>query len=182
MPIYGLSTEGGDSVESFVDQDQYLWAVIDAIPSLVFIVDSDLKIVDANSAARLLFGGDSKLIGRRLCGDLMRCMNEVSSGRPCGTTEQCDECVIKTAITTSCLTKTFHRQKYTMMHEVDGVDRETDYLVTASPIDCSEGALFLLVMEDVSELTALRQLTTLCSSCSRIRNEEGEWMCPSRSE
>lgn len=161
-------------MESFVDQNQYLWAVIDAIPSLIFVVDPDLEIVDANSAARLLFGKRSDLAGRRLCGDVMRCYHEVRSGRSCGTTKDCGQCIIRTAITTSSNTKAFYRRQYRMTHQVDGVEQEMEYLVTASPINCSDRSLFLLVMEDISELAALRHIATACSYCTRIRNEEGK--------
>jgi len=161
--------------ETFVEQNLYLRAVLDAIPSLVFIVDSNLKIMDVNNAARTLLGEDPNLILRRLCGDVLHCIHEVQSGRVCGQTEFCQDCVIRLAITTSSTTKSFHRQKYKMIDRVNGIDREADYFVTASPVIYDGNTLFLLVMEDVSELLALRHLATLCSYCSNVKNEEGEW-------
>lgn len=161
--------------ETFIANNRYLRNVLDSIPFLVFILDTDLRIMDANSTARKLLGKELDLILKRLCGEVLHCIHEFESFEYCGHTEFCKDCVLREAVTESSRTMTTFRQKCKMIHLKNGKDQVVDYSVTASPIKYRDRTLILMVLEDITELLALRQLVTICSYCSRIRNEEGGW-------
>ena len=82
-------------MESLLKNEKYLRTVIDALPSAVFVVDDHFKIFDLNPAAKSLFGIDSEVVLRQLCGEIMHCMNAMGSKNGCGTTESCPDCVIR---------------------------------------------------------------------------------------
>jgi len=71
--------------------------------------------------------------------------------------------------------KSLFREKYRFIHRKDGIDQKVVYLVTASPVIYESKSLILMVLEDVTELTALRHLSTVCSNCFKMKNENGDW-------
>ncbi|GFO66953.1 hypothetical protein GMLC_05320 [Geomonas limicola] len=155
--------------------NEYLRAVIDAIPSLVFIVDTDLKVLDVNRAARKVLGSESELILKRLCGEVLHCIHELDSHKKCGQTPFCEDCILRIAVTRASESSRMFREKYRMVHRRNNTDYQADYFVTASPFNHNGSTLLIMVLEDVTELLALRCLSTICSNCHKIKNEEGTW-------
>jgi len=160
---------------TFVDDHLHLRAVLDAIPSFVFVVDTDLRIIDANNQAKELLGPDSNYILKRLCGEVLHCIHELESKEQCGKTKYCGDCILRQAINSAKHDKSVFRKKYKMTLELKGKTSEIDMLVTASPIIHNGHDLFIMVLEDISELTALRILATMCVNCKKVRNDEGKW-------
>ena len=48
-------------------------------------------------------------------------------------------------------------------------------LVTTAPFKYEEQQLVLVILEDISELTALRGIIPMCASCKKIRDDEQYW-------
>ena len=55
----------------------YLRTVLDAIPSFVFVVDKNVKIVDVNYSATKLIGKNTELIINQLVGDILHCLHSI---------------------------------------------------------------------------------------------------------
>lgn len=49
------------------------------------------------------------------------------------------------------------------------------FLVSLSPFKLENTELFLLVLEDVTEVAELRQLIPICASCGKARSGENYW-------
>ena len=66
---------------SLIQNDNYIRTVVDNLPSAIFVVDDEYKIVDLNPSATSLFKlkSDSELC--RLCGDLLQCKNVIVDSR-----------------------------------------------------------------------------------------------------
>lgn len=160
---------------TLLKENDYLRSIIDAIPSMVFIVDSDLKIHDANRAAITLLGYGSEIILKRLCGEVLHCLYEYESGKQCGETEFCKDCVLRNSIHALSEGKLVNREKTVMKMQIMDKTKEIDLLVTASQIELDYANLYIMILEDVSELMYLRRLATICSCCNKVRNKEGEW-------
>ena len=48
-------------------------------------------------------------------------------------------------------------------------------LITASPFKYKDGNFVLLAVEDITEITTLKRLIPICTSCKKIRNDENYW-------
>jgi len=156
-------------------KDNYLRTVFDILPSAVFVVDHDFNIFDLNPEAAKLFNIDSDVILWRLCGEIMHCLHALESEEGCGTTEHCPDCVIRNAVESARTSKAVHKDKYKMKIERNGEVRDAHMLVSASPFEYDSDSFVLLVIEDITEITKLRRLLPICSSCKKIRDDQNYW-------
>ena len=161
--------------ESLIHDDSYLRTVIDALPTAVFVVDKGFKIFDLNPSAKKLFGIDSDVMLRRLCGEILHCMHAIESKCGCGTTEYCSDCVLRNSVEIAGKGETTHRKKYKMTIQKNGEKSIVHTLITASPFKYKDGKFVLLAVEDITEFTTLKRLIPICSNCKKIRNDENYW-------
>jgi PAS domain-containing protein len=56
--------------------------ILDAIPSPIFIVDHDVRIIWVNRAAAMMLPEEPKMVIRRVAGDILHCVHstEVRQG------------------------------------------------------------------------------------------------------
>ena len=59
---------------------EYFKSIIDAIPSPIYIVDDDLKILDSNATGMDLLPWKPGLIIKNRCGDLFQCCHSQGEG------------------------------------------------------------------------------------------------------
>ena len=161
--------------KSLIHDDNYLRAVIDALPTAVFIVEKGFNIIDSNPSAKKLFGIDSDVILSRLCGEIMHCMIAIESKSGCGATEYCSDCVIRNSVELAFKGKKTHQKKYKMTIQENGVMSNVHMLITTSPFIYKDGNFVLLAVEDITEITTLKRLIPICTSCKKIRNDENYW-------
>jgi hypothetical protein len=72
--------------------------------------------------------------------------------------------------------RTLRRKALMSLHH--GTARESEQLdisVIAAPFAYEGERLVLLILEDITELTALRRILPVCSHCGKVRNGEGYW-------
>jgi PAS domain-containing protein len=72
-----------------------LRSVFDALPSLAFVVDPDMRIQEYNAAAGRLLAGDRSLVLRRRAGDVLHCLHSREAPAGCGGAPACRDCVIR---------------------------------------------------------------------------------------
>ncbi|UFS71959.1 PAS domain-containing protein [Geomonas sp. RF6] len=161
--------------ERFIDQVKYLREVLDAIPSLIFIVDPDLRVIDFNSTAKTYLDEGEDAVLKRLCGEVLHCLHQIDADVECGSTEFCRDCILRQAVGAVTATNSTFRDRHKLLHRKNGKEEFAEFYVTASPLAVEGEPLVLMVLQDVTELLALRYLVTLCSVCKKVRNEEGEW-------
>jgi PAS domain-containing protein len=149
--------------------------VLDAIPSLVFIMDRAARIVGANRAAEQGLGATSPIILRKLCGDTLHCLRAREAAGGCGTSESCPDCVVRKAVGTSVGGGIVYREIARMVLDDQGEIRERCFLVTASPFQHEGETLSLLIFEDMTELEELRRVVPVCAGCRKIRDDENFW-------
>jgi len=82
-----ILNEFGFNVKHFLDQ----------LDVPVFIVDSDVNILAANTLALELAGQPMEKIRGNLCGEALKCINAVRP-KGCGKTEYCPDCGIRSAV------------------------------------------------------------------------------------
>ena len=156
-------------------KDGYHKDVLNAFPSPVLIVNRDLEIQDANRAFLDFSGRDATQLLRKLCGDLMHCVHAKGSSEGCGSTEHCDDCVLRQiAVTLKADTKIVRRLSH-MKLDRDGKVEDIWLLVSGSPFNYEGEELVILTLEDVTELSELRRMIPICSHCRKVRDDEDYW-------
>lgn len=161
--------------KSFFQNNLHLRSILDALPSAVFVVDSNFNIFDMNPAAAELFGIESDVELYRLCGEIMHCMYAAVAKDGCGTSEHCPDCVVRNSVENCRKGKKTSRKKYKMKIKKNGKLSDVYMLITASPLAYENDQLVLLVIEDISEVILLKDLIPICSNCKKIRNDENYW-------
>ena len=127
-------------------------ALLDAIPSSIFITDSDVKVLDMNLAGQALLepGREAKL--GELGGELLHCLFHAHSSQGCGQTEYCSGCVVRESVAAvrpglPALRRTAH-----MILGEEGDSRDFWFQVHAAPYVHDGRDLVMLVMEDVTAI------------------------------
>lgn len=153
----------------------YLRQVVDALPAPLFVVDSDLRILDQNAAAVEFCGKRDVAEHTRLCGDILRCAHAAQSGKMCGTTPFCPECVLRASVNSACNNQPVVRRWARLQRLHESVLHEVCLLVSATRFPAGDRQYVLLVLEDVTELAELRALLPVCSGCGQVRTGDDYW-------
>ncbi|TLM68871.1 MAG: PAS domain-containing protein [Deltaproteobacteria bacterium] len=156
-------------------RDSFLKAVMDASPTMMFVVDEDVRILDCNASALQLFSGGQPPFQRR-GGDALQCLLASEQPEGCGHAAGCRDCAVRNAVTQAMAgEKTF--RKRTVLELAAGESSIDFYaLITAVPFDYDSRRLVLLTLEDISELAELWRIVPICSCCKKIRADDRSWV------
>ncbi|MBN1674565.1 MAG: PAS domain-containing protein [Kiritimatiellae bacterium] len=157
------------------DKAPLLRVALDANPSAVFVMNRDIRVVDFNEAAARLIGGEPERILKQSSGAVLRCIHAAESPEGCGHTESCTSCLVRRAVQQALDGERTHRLKTRMTLVEADEPRDAIFLVTAAPFDYHEQRLVLLVLEDISEFSELRQIVPICAKCKKIRQDDNYW-------
>jgi PAS domain-containing protein len=162
-------------VQSVLDVGNFVKSVLDAIPSPIFVVDDDIRIMAANDAASQMLSDDPELIIRTRTGEALSCIHSAETAEGCGKAERCRECIIRNSVFQCIQGRHVVRNKAIMdVVTADGVSR-IYLVVTAAPLDYQGKNLAVLTLADISELMELRAILPICANCKKIRNEDEYW-------
>ncbi len=161
--------------ESTTGQFGLIKSLIDALPSAIFLVDDNFKIVDMNPSAREVFETPPDEIIQKLCGETLCCYHALTSEGGCGTTSACEHCVIRNSVTKSSRGESVNKSKYSLQVYKSGIRSEVQLLVTSFPFFCERKNVVVLVIDDITELVTLKKLLPICANCKSIRDDENYW-------
>jgi hypothetical protein len=148
-------------------------AVLRAMPVPVFVVHEDLSIRDCNEAAEHMFAAERKQFARCHSGEAMHCVHAAGG---CGAATPCNDCVVRQCINDAFQGRRMVRQRTTLdLVQPGGAVTQAHYLVTASPFEHEGSHYVMLVLEDVTELFALRDLLPICAHCKKVRDDQQYW-------
>jgi hypothetical protein len=112
---------------------------------------------------------------RRRGGEVWNCLHHTDSAQGCGHGPSCGDCVLRSAVTAAIQGQKVS-QRRTVLEFIRGNSlRSAELLVSASPFDQGGQRLVLLVLEDITELSKLRQLLPICANCKKVRNDANYW-------
>ncbi len=144
------------------------------MPFPVLVVDDDVGIHYANAAALRLTGSESDEILRRRGGEVLHCIHAQESADGCGRAPACRGCVIRNSIK-ACLDGNDSRRSRIKLERVTGGKvTQLELLISARKLN-REKKLVVLVLEDISELSSLRQIVAICSYCRKLRDSRHDW-------
>ncbi len=160
-------------MDTIFEKAAFMRHALDAVPSILMVVDEDVQVFYRNKAARSLLEGD-KIYSRR-AGDVMHCMHSSDSPGGCGTGPHCADCVLRGSVNSAFSGKPVVRASTDIRVSAKGRELVLPALISASPFSMEGRMYALVVMEDISELAELRSVLPICASCKKIRNEAGGW-------
>jgi diguanylate cyclase (GGDEF)-like protein len=131
---------------------RFLQNLFDSIPSMLFIMDDDVRVMHLNAAARKFNGYDSLHKFLDSGGQALNCINVAHDTNACGKTENCRKCFVRRSVGAASRGRSIFREA-TRMELVDKRGHhDVHFMVTASPFVHEERPLILLILEDISEL------------------------------
>ncbi len=149
--------------------------IIDALPSLVLLVDADLTVHDCNLAAEKLIGPQTSVFLKRRGGDVLHCIHSVESPGGCGHSLPCRTCIIRNSVRRAFQGEATMRHRMALQVEQDGrtLDLQTFLSVSALPGD--HDGFALLVMEDITPIAQISALIPICCVCRKVQDETRAW-------
>ena len=158
------------------EQTSILRAVFDALPSMVFVVDQDVRIQEYNAAASELLKAGRMSVLKLRTGEILHCIhsNEVPEG--CGRAPFCENCIVRNSVTEAFRGNRVVRRRTRIDLIQDGEEIEIYALITASPFSFQDKSLVLLVIEDISEIAEIKRLIPICAVCKKVRDDKEAWM------
>lgn len=150
-------------------------AVLNAIPLPIFLVDEDLQIHELNTAATRAFGLNRELVFKQRGGDVLHCLNALESPDGCGSGPSCSDCVIRNSVMGCLAGESVYRRRM-KFKTVDGeAIRDLELLVTVTPLPTESGHRALLILEDITEMTLLKNIIPICMHCKKVRDDHQYW-------
>lgn len=159
-----------------LNESALLRAVFDALPSLVFVVDQDVRIQEYNAAAAELLMAGRDAVLRRRAGDILHCIHSDETPEGCGHSSSCKDCIIRNSVNLAFAGKRVVRRRAKIeLLRSNGSRREMYGLVTVSLFSFEKKDNALLVIEDISEIAALYRMIFICPVCGKMQDEDKTW-------
>jgi len=149
-------------------------SVLDAIPLVAFVVDDDMAVQYANAAALRFFGSETCNILRRRSGEILHCIHAQETPGGCGRAPACRDCIIRNTVKACLAGSEVKRSRMKLQLVANESTTDVELLISASVLDL-EQRLTVLTLEDISEISTLRQIVSICAHCRRLRNAQQDW-------
>ncbi|MBN2654534.1 MAG: diguanylate cyclase [Nitrospirae bacterium] len=134
------------------ERPDFLYNLFDAIPSLIFIVDEDVRVHHLNIAASDLVGLSENQEYRNVRGgELLKCINSFDVPEGCGRSPKCKGCAIRNSVTRAFAGEKVYRETTCFRFMKDGNQIEVYLMLTVTPIVFEHNKYVLLVLEDITE-------------------------------
>jgi len=150
--------------------------IFDALPSLVFVVDQDVRIQEYNTAASNLLSAERTAILQQRAGKILHCAHSSEVPEGCGRAQFCKNCIIRNSVTEAFQGERVVRRRTRIELVRDGHKIEIYALITASPFSFKDRLLALLVVEDISEIAESHRMIPICAVCRKVRDDKATWM------
>ena len=126
-------------------------AKIDALSSLVFVVDQDLWIQEWKATASVfLMAEGMNILKRRVC-EIMHCIHSSEVAEGCGIFPLCEACTVRDSVMEAFQENRVVRRHTRMELLRDAKKAEIYALITTSPFSFLNRPLVLLAIEDMKE-------------------------------
>ena len=141
---------------------EFLHLLMEAMPHMLFVVDSDMCVFHVNSAASRKLALDSQEVYMHRGGEVLRCLHATDDEKGCGHGAACHECVVRASVSNALANNVVLHESTTMDLITPQGSTKVHFQLTASPFTYEGKCFALLVMEDTTELkTATVELKRL---------------------
>lgn len=153
---------------ALINDPEFLQSFIDAVPSLLFVVDRDVRVIHVNQAAARTIGPDRDMILLKRGGDILHCINALETPEGCGHGSKCPDCVIRNSVGRASDGEAVLRRPVAMHLRQKEQIEDVYFDVTATPLTYKGTTLVLLVLDDVTGQKKVEK--ALIDSDNRLRN------------
>jgi len=140
------------------DQRSFLSALFESAPFSVAVFDNLFRVRMANRCFKEAFRANAVVDVEVRAGEVLHCSRAMANPGMCGSLEECFGCQIRTPVTEALEGRTTTRQRCTFERQDQGRVHQMTLLVSAVPITHRDEAMAMLILEDVTELSGLRDL------------------------
>jgi PAS domain S-box-containing protein len=134
-----------------VERDN-LNAFLAAAPAAILVLDSDHRVVHANSAAAQLVGKPIAELSGGRCGDLLGCAHRLDGSRGCGSGLSCASCPLFAVVhQTLELGQAMYEREVAIELESNGATERRWFVANAAPLTVQNAPGVVLAMHDVTE-------------------------------
>jgi transcriptional regulator with PAS, ATPase and Fis domain len=138
-------------------QEGFLKTLFQSIPCGVLVVDQDRRVRAVNNLLERTFGiSEAKVVGKR-GGEALRCIHAAESPKGCGYADYCKNCVVRNTALEALAGKQIHRKRAEVQLLAGDEVQDLVLLACAAPLDYAGERLAIVILEDITELTRLRQ-------------------------
>jgi hypothetical protein len=121
--------------------------VFDARPSLVFVVDEDVRIQEYKATASVYLMAEGMTVHNRRAGEIMHCRHSSEVEEGCGRSQFCKDCIIRNSVAEAFQGNLVVRRRTKIEFIPDANRIEIDAQITAYPVSFQNRPLVLLVIE-----------------------------------
>jgi diguanylate cyclase (GGDEF)-like protein/PAS domain S-box-containing protein len=146
----------------------FLHVLLDAVPSMLLVVDSDVKVFHVNSAASRLIGNNPKTVIMRRGGEALHCIHAAETPGGCGHAASCRDCIIRNSVGEAANGNSVCRKDAKMRLGSANSFVDVHMQITASPLAYGDSNYVLLAIEDISDLKRTEE--ALLASEATLRN------------
>jgi diguanylate cyclase (GGDEF)-like protein len=137
-------------MKDFIKESGFLQNFIDAVPSLLFIVDRDVRILHVNRAASRVVGPDKEIVLMKKGGDILHCIYAQETPEGCGHGQLCGDCVIRNSVNKAYNGESVNGETASMELSMDGNLSDVYFNVATTPFSYRDNRFVLLVLDDVT--------------------------------
>jgi len=137
-------------MNTFIRDAEFLQTFIDAVPSLLFVVDCDVRIIHVNHAASRAIGPQRDLVFMKRGGDILRCMYALQTPEGCGHGSNCPDCAIRNSVDKAFNGESVFREPVAMRVKSREQINDVYFNITATPLTYKDTSLVVLVLDDVT--------------------------------
>jgi hypothetical protein len=138
-------------------------------------VDREVRVLDYNAAASGMLGREKEFHFRRLCGEVLQCINADKTPGGCGHSDFCPECMLRKTVDEVAADGKVRRSRARLERRVGNGKETMTLLLSVSPVRQGTEERFLMLFEDAGELKRLEKILPICSFCKKIRNDRNYW-------
>lgn len=154
---------------------QMIRYVFNTLPSIIFVVDDDVRIQEYNTAAAEFLLANRSSILKSRGGEVLHCLHSTDVPEGCGRGPLCKDCIVRGSVTEAFDGKRVVRRRARIEIIRNREKIEIYALVTASPFNYEGKPLVLLIIEDISEIAELQRIIPICCICKKIRDDKESW-------
>ncbi|MBN2531177.1 MAG: sigma-54-dependent Fis family transcriptional regulator [Deltaproteobacteria bacterium] len=120
------------------------------------VMNAKRQVRMVNNALKASFGDTAASLRDWLGGDILHCINAANTPAGCGHAAECSHCKVKQSAENAILGNAVSRVQTEVVLCEGEKTRERQLMISAAPFEYEGEKLAIVLLEDISELTALR--------------------------
>jgi PAS domain S-box-containing protein len=154
---HGFEESQRQSEQNSSDQHNMLATLFDCVPSVLILLNRDIRVERINRAGEELCGARAAELLHALAGKALRCVNAFE-GSGCGRNAPCAVCPVRTRVTNCFQTGASFRQEEGSLSISQG-ERTVplDFLISTARITVKDAVQVLLTLTEITERKRMEQ-------------------------